>query len=144
MISKPEILAPLFVLALWTFAVLNVVGFSRIRAGVRGVVKPADFRLGESENVPERVKLANRNYMNLLELPVLFYAVCVIIYVTGSTSGASLFLAWLYVGLRVLHSCIHLTYNNVMHRLYAFAASNTVLFVLWVVAAIAAGRGIGA
>ena len=34
---------------------------------------PADFRLGESANVPENIKLVNRNYMNLLELPVLFY-----------------------------------------------------------------------
>ena len=42
-------------------------------------------------------------------------------------------LAWVYVGLRVLHSIVHLTYNNVMHRLTIFAASNAVLAVLWIV-----------
>jgi hypothetical protein len=39
--------------------------------------------------------------------------------------------AWLYVALRVAHSLIHLTYNNVMHRLIAFAVSNPVLAGLW-------------
>jgi hypothetical protein len=32
----------------------------------------------------------------------------------------------------VVHSIVHLTYNNVVHRLAAFAASAVVLFILWV------------
>jgi hypothetical protein len=43
-----------------------------------------------------------------------------------------LVLAWVYVGLRALHSLVHLTYNNVMHRLIVFAAGNVVLAALWV------------
>jgi hypothetical protein len=39
--------------------------------------------------------------------------------------------AWAYVRLRALHSAIHLTYNNVVHRLTAFALSNVVLAVFW-------------
>ena len=35
-------------------------------------------------------------------------------------------------GLRAIHSLIHVTYNNVMHRLAAFALSNLVLAVFWV------------
>ena len=38
------------------------------------------------------------------------------------------------VGLRVLHSLIHLTYNHVIQRLLVFAASNFVLVALWVLA----------
>jgi len=41
-------------------------------------------------------------------------------------------LAWGYVALRIAHSAIHLTYNNVFHRLSAFAASNVLLVALWV------------
>ena len=32
-----------------------------------------------------------------------------------------------------IHSVIHLSYNNVTHRLTAFALSNFVLIALWVV-----------
>jgi len=41
-------------------------------------------------------------------------------------------LAWLYVASRIAHSLVHLTYNNVIHRLAAFSASNLVLLLLWV------------
>jgi hypothetical protein len=131
------IFGPVFVLGFWTFAILNVLGISRIRAGSKRLIKPEDFKLGESERVPEKVRLANRNYMNLLELPVLFYAVNIIVYITGTATATIVAIAWLFVALRVIHSLIHLTSNNVMHRLYAFVAGNTALLVLWSLAALA-------
>ena len=48
--------------------------------------------------------------------------------------AAGLALAWAYVACRALHSLIHLTYNNVLHRLAAFAAGNVVLLVIWILA----------
>lgn len=91
-----------------------------------------DFRLGESSNVPADVSLPNRNFTNLFEMPVLFYVACLILYVTNNVDSAGLTLGWLYVALRIAHSLVHLTYNNVFHRLAVFAASNLVLLVLWV------------
>ena len=132
-----SIFGPVFVLVFWTFVVLNCVGYARIRAATRGAVKASDFRLGESDNVPEHVRLPNRNYMNLLELPQLFYVGCLVIYSTNITSPTLLVLAWLYVVLRITHSIVHLSYNNPVHRLYVFAASNTTLLVLWVISAVA-------
>jgi hypothetical protein len=127
----------LFALGFWTFVILNIVGLTRIRAGAKKQIRPEDFKLGESERVPERVRLPNRNYMNLLELPVLFYAVSIVAYITGTATATMVAAAWVFVVLRITHSVIHLTTNNVMHRLYAFVASNTVLLVLWVVVAMA-------
>ena len=115
-----------------TFVVLLLIPIARFRAAWRGQVSAADFRYGESPNVPGQVSLPNRNLMNLLELPVLFYVVCLAFYVTGKLDAAALYLAWAYVGLRAAHSVIHLTYNNVFHRLSAFAASNVVLVALWI------------
>lgn len=134
MMPHELILLPMGALALLTFLVLGLVPLRRFRAAFAGQVGAADFRYGESARVPGEVSIPNRNYMNLLELPVLFYVVCVLSYVTSPTvSYATLILAWLYVGLRALHSAVHLTYNNVMHRLAAFAASNFVLAALWIV-----------
>jgi hypothetical protein len=118
-------------LAALTCAVGVRMYFARFGAARGGRVKVKDFRLGESANVPPDVALPNRNFMNLFEMPVLFYVACVIFYVTGAVDGLVLAIAWLYVALRVVHSAIHLTYNNVIHRLAAFLASNAVLLVFW-------------
>jgi hypothetical protein len=129
------ILYPMFGLALWTVLVLLLIPIARIGAARRGEVGANDFRFGESSRVPQAVSIPNRNYMNLLEAPLLFYVVCLVIYVAGLSSGIALYLAWAYVGLRAVHSAIHLTYNNVIHRLAAFAVSNGILAALWVLAA---------
>lgn len=71
------------------------------------------------------------NFMNLFELPVLFYVLALALYATNLVDGLYLGLAWLYVLLRYVHSLIHLTYNRVMHRFYVFAASGIVLWILW-------------
>jgi len=127
------ILLPMGALALLTFLVLLLVPIRRFRAAFAGQVVAGDFRYGESARVPGEVSIPNRNYMNLLELPVLFYVVCVLNYVTSpAVSAATLALAWTYVGLRALHSLVHLTYNNVMHRLAMFVAGNVVLAALWI------------
>ena len=133
--SNPAILQPVFALAMLTGLVLLLIPIARIRAVQRRQIGLGDFKLGESAAVPERVCIPNRNYMNLLELPLLFYVVCLLIYATGSTTPTMLQVAWAYVALRVVHSAIHLSYNHVFHRFLAFALSNVVLVVLWTLAA---------
>ena len=76
------------------------------------------------------------NYRNLFEAPVLFYLALVVAAVTGNATAMVIGLAWAYVAIRYLHSYIHCTYNRVRHRLYAFLASNLVLWALWVILAI--------
>jgi hypothetical protein len=134
---QTTILFPLIALAGWTFAVLLLIPFQRFRAAFRNQVVADDFKFGESQNVPPGVSLPNRNYMNLLEMPVLFYVACLTLYVTKSVDAIVLALAWTYVALRVIHSLVHLTYNNVIHRLSVFAASNVVLAGMWIYVLIA-------
>lgn len=131
----PGILGPVFALAAWTLCMLLLVAAKRVRAGLSGAISPKEFALGESSKVPGAVSLPNRNYMNLLELPVLFYVACLMAFVTGAASALLVELAWAYVALRVLHSLIHVTYNRVLHRFVAFAASNAVLVSMWVLLA---------
>jgi hypothetical protein len=126
----------MFALAGWTALVLTLIPVARFRAAARRQVAVDDFRFGESAAVPPAVSIPNRNYMNLLEVPMLFYVACLVIYVAAAASSWAVGLAWTYVGLRVVHSLIHLSYNNVLHRGGAFAASNVVLLALWVLAAL--------
>lgn len=131
--KNPAFVHPVFVLAAWTGLVLILVALRRVGAAARREVAVDDFKYGESAAVPAHVGLPNRNYMNLLELPVLFYVACVLLYVAGAAPAPlAIGLAWAYVGLRIAHTLVHLTYNHVLHRLGLFAASNGVLVALWV------------
>jgi hypothetical protein len=130
---RPEtIFAPVSVLAIWTVVVLFWTGFVRIRSVRQGRSPRNAFRLGEAPGVPPDVTVANRNLMNLLEMPMLFYVACIAFYVTRHVNPGLLKVAWVYVGLRLVHSLIHLTTNRVRHRLLAFFASNVVLLTIWI------------
>src|SRR5450755_4475367 len=113
---NPAILYPIFALAAWTLMVLMLIPLVRVRSTLRREIVPDDFKYGESASVPSYVSIPNRNYMNLLELPMLFYVVCLLLYVTGGASSLVIGVAWTYVFLRIVHSAIHLTYNHVIHR----------------------------
>ncbi len=130
---QEAIFAPMGAMALLTFVVLGLIPAVRFRAVFARQVTPDDFKLGESPRVPAAVALPNRNFMNLLELPVLFYVAGLMYYVAGRVDQTALALAWAYVGLRAIHSVIHLSYNNVVHRLTAYALSNAVLAAFWIV-----------
>ena len=127
-----------------TLLVQALIPIARIRAGRRGEIRTADFKYGESSSVPSRVSIPNRNYMNLLEFPVLLYVGCILAYVATDVSPSMVMLAWVFVGLRALHSAIHLTYNRVSHRALTFAASNVVLVFLWVQVAVHVSSRAGA
>lgn len=126
------ILWPVGALAALTFFMLLAILVSRVQAGLSGKVSPRDFALGESERVPRHCRLINRNYSSLLELPVLFYVICILLVVAQAASHTQVILAWVYVGLRLVHSLIHTTINHVPMRLAAFAGSNIVLMAMWV------------
>ena len=71
------------------------------------------------------------NFRNLFEVPVLFFAAGGVLAALGGASALEVALAWSYVALRALHSLIHLTYNRVVHRFAAYAASTLAVFALW-------------
>lgn len=72
------------------------------------------------------------NFRNLFEVPVLFYVLCIAIALNGGSTPGLVASAWAFVGLRALHSLIHVSYNRVMHRFLVYAASTVLLFGMWV------------
>ena len=84
----------------------------------------------------EAVKLlannsAADNLRNLFEIPVLFFAICLALYVTGFVTPIQVSLAWGFMMLRGVHSFVHTTYNRVMHRFLAYAVSTVLVFAMW-------------
>jgi len=131
-VNQTSIFLPVMALVGWTFVVLLLIPYHRFKAAFAGRVSTHDFRYGESADVPATVSVPNRVFMNLLEVPVLFYVLCIVSYITQFVTPALVLFAWIYFGLRVLHSLVYLTYNNVIHRFLAFAASNVALVIMWI------------
>ena len=126
--NQSLILYPMLALVGWTMAMLMLVGQRRFASRLH----PREFAVGESARVPPAVSLPNRNFMNLLEVPVLFYVVSLTFFVTQQVTAVAVGLAWLFVALRIAHSVVHITYNNVMHRLGVFALANFALLGLFI------------
>jgi hypothetical protein len=122
--TNPEsILWPMLALMLWTLCVLLLLPLARYRAIRAGAVDWDDFAPGESARVPEPARRVKRALVNLLEVPVIFYALVL-------ACLMALALAWAYVALRMAHTIGHLSYNRVTHRFIVFAASNGVLVAM--------------
>jgi hypothetical protein len=88
--------------------------------------------------LPESVSYPAHNFRNLFELPVLFYALCLYLFVTGTAATADLVAAWLFVGFRALHSLIHSTVNIVIARFLAYLAATLALWFMLVRAVLTA------
>ncbi len=74
---------------------------------------------------------ASDNFVNLFEVPVLFYVAVFTAILGGLVTPLTLGLAWVYVGLRALHSAVQCSYNKVMHRFTIYSTSCLVLLALW-------------
>lgn len=80
--------------------------------------------------LPESVSYPSNNLKNLFELPVLFYALCLYLSVTGTAGPPDIVAAWAFLGFRVLHSAIHCTLNIVVARFIAYALAAAALWFM--------------
>src|SRR5262245_21923557 len=117
---QADIFGPVAALAGLTFLVLLNLPIRRFASVFKGQTVRDDYKFGESRRVPGDVTIPNRNLMNLLEMPVLFYVACLSLYVTQLVNERQMLLAWAFVGLRAGHSLVHLTFNHVLVRLGFF------------------------
>lgn len=125
-------LYPMFAMVLLTFAVGIYMFQLRLKAVKTGAVKLSYFRLNKGAETPMALEQASRNYANLFEIPVLFYAAGVLAIALGINTTALTVIGWLFVLARLIHSWIHLTSNNVIYRMQAFMAGNVCVLVLWI------------
>ena len=133
------LLFPVFAQAALTFTLMLWTGLVRYKAISDGRTRIKDVALGNTA-WPDDVRKIGNCYNNQHEMPVLFYAVIILILITETTSAAYVALAWAYVGLRLVHAAIFTTTNKIEHRFFAFAASNGVLIALWAIFALNVAR----
>ncbi len=130
--NQELILFPIIALAILTFGIGIWFAIIRVRAVKNGDINPAYYQLNRGSKLPEYYAKVNNNYNNLLEIPILFYIISILIYVTNNTDLVYVILSWLFVLTRYIHSYIHTTYNNVRHRRIPFLIGVLVLIIEWI------------
>jgi hypothetical protein len=123
---------PMFMMVVLTFVVFLIAFRVRTGSVQRGEVSIKYYSVFQGENIPELVHKTTRHFANLFEVPVLFYVAGLLYLVLEQSGSFAIYCAWAFVATRVVHSFIHLGYNNVLHRLVAFAAGNACVLAMWI------------
>jgi hypothetical protein len=130
--SSHSLVFPMLALVLLTFGVAVVLFRARVRSVREGHTPVSYFRTFQGPQEPEFLAKSTRHFVNLFEVPTLFYAGCLAAMVAGVSGPWVAGFAWGYVAARVAHAVIHLGSNRVRHRLRAYAASWVFLLALWI------------
>jgi hypothetical protein len=135
-------LAPAAVLVVWSLVILLWIIPARFGAVAKledkSVLPKGDgLRGGDLDPyLPPKASWPAHNYTHLHEQPTAFYAVAVILAIMGP-GPLDVLLAWLYVGIRIVHSLWQILVNKIPLRFLLFLASSIVLIVLAIRAAMA-------
>ncbi len=127
-----EVLLPLFLEVILTFALLFWLAPLRGHDFSSGVTRPENVALREP-NWSQRSLQVSYSYSNQFELPVLFYVLTILAWVTRHADLIFVVLAWIFVIFRYLQAYVHVTSNQVRLRGAFFGISALVLAIMWAI-----------
>ncbi len=134
------ILAPVVALVAWSLAMqvwMYATRFSAMRQAGISLKGRVGTRGSALEGViPDQVNWKAHNYSHLMEQPTLFYAIALTLALMGWGNGINYWLAWGYVGLRIVHSLVQATVNVVFYQFLIFTLASLCLLGLTVHAAL--------
>ncbi len=133
-----EIFIPMFYMVLLTFVVSligTIVRFKNVLID-KNHSGSEMMKFSLPSSATEITKQADRNLTNLFEFPILFYAISIVLYVTGKVDSYFVLLAYWFVGLRVAHSVYHIFINDFIGdtplRALFWLPSLLILIWMWV------------
>ncbi|WP_242123886.1 MAPEG family protein [Sphingobium sp. Sx8-8] len=134
---KPEqihLLAPLAVLVLWTLVMMIWMTIARSRGMAQAGVTPDQLPAGmQGDFYQARIRpeymWPGQNYNHLFEQPTIFYAIAIALILIGPWAW-DVRLAWIYVGLRILHSIWQSFVNTIYVRFTLFFLSSVTLALM--------------
>ncbi len=124
-----SILNPMLAMMAWSGLIVAILLMTRIPVVIKqwGNLQFAKHSDELRPKMSEKFRYVTDNYNHIFEQPTLFYAVLIYIHLVDTVSQTNIWLAWAYVSLRVIHSAIQLTVNNVSWRAACFANSSLIL-----------------
>jgi hypothetical protein len=130
------LLGPVVALVAWSIVMLFWMALSRAPQ-LRGKDIPTGTRGADLEREqPGKANWPAHNYQHLMEQPTIFYAIVFALILMGFEHPINTYLAWAYVGFRIVHSVFQATVNVVPVRFLLFLLSTLCLVALTVHATI--------
>ncbi|SMQ74108.1 MAPEG family protein [Altererythrobacter xiamenensis] len=138
---QAQMLAPAAVLVVWSLIMLLWTAGTRFPAMAKSGMDLKNAAPGgrgqDLEGVlPDKVNWKSHNYAHLMEQPTIFYPTVIILAIMGA-GATDVLLAWIYVGLRIIHSLWQALVNIVGIRFLIFVLSTIALLILAVRAVMA-------
>ena len=137
-----SILWPLIAQILWTFMLYTWLTWARVQAVRRGEVDYSCFELGREE--PRAIARITRNLANQFELPIVFYAVVVLLVAIEDVTAIDVVAAWVFVAGRVIHTLVQTLTDKVELRGRVFMINFLAVVVLVGHVVLLAVDGVGA
>lgn len=130
-VTQQAIFAPFLVMMVMTFIVWVYMYARRIPFITRSRLTQSQMAPVEFARLsPPAVSNPSDNLRNLFEIPTLFYALALYLFVTQRVDDTYLIAAWVFVGFRALHSVVHCTVNIVLLRFWLYAISTAALWFM--------------
>lgn len=127
-----EMFWPMVAHAVLVFILYALLGWRRRVLVNDGQIKRSQFRENHAADEPAESLVVRNSIANQFELPLLFHACCIVLYVTQADNLPAVILAWLFVATRYAHAFVHVTSNNLRYRSPLFAMGYVVLAGMWV------------
>ena len=130
--SLAAVLLPLFVEVVLTFGLMLWMGALRTGDYRSGAVEPQEIALRQPKWPARTTQVAN-SFSNQFELPVLFYVLTILEWVTRHAGVLFVWLAWIFVIFRVLQAYVHVTNNKVRLRGAVYSVAAVMLMIMWAI-----------
>ena len=125
-------LYPMFAMIVLTTIVATIAVSCRFKSVKSGSVPIKYYRLMQGDSIPDVITKTTRCVNNMFEVPMLFYVVSTLYIALHIESLLGVILGSFFVALRCVQAYIHLTYNNVFHRMLAFWFGFVCVLLLWI------------
>jgi hypothetical protein len=130
--TTQAILLPLFVEVILPFLLLFWLAPLRARDFKAGIARHDNIALREPNWSPRALQVGY-SFSNQFELPVLFYVLTILAYVTHLAGVIFVVLAWIFVIFRILQAYVHVTSNKVRVRGAFFGIAAIALAINWLI-----------
>src|SRR4051795_13116777 len=126
------LLAPIVALVAWSLIMYIWMYVARLGAMRRAGISAKGMRgtRGLDGIIPDEANWKAHNYAHLMEQPTIFYAIVFALILMNFDAPINVYIAWAYVGLRVVHSLVQATVNIVGLRFLLFTLSSLCLIGL--------------
>lgn len=128
---QDAIFSPFFAMVFLTLLVWVYMYIRRISFITSRKLNPKDLVPSAFAQIsPPAVSNPSDNLKNLFEIPLVFYALVLYLFITKQVDTVYVNAAWVFVVFRILHSAVHCTFNRIILRFYLYLfATSAVWFI---------------